>query len=103
MNVNVHFLVIQTSLKFVANGPIKNKPALVHIMAWRRTDDNPLSEPTMALLINANRRMRHLVTCDEFIQRAVAQVCCATNGWLFAHIEHTPNTSGLVDRTSGSS
>ena len=30
-----------------SNGPINNKPALVQIMAWRRTGDKPLSEPVM--------------------------------------------------------
>ena len=35
---------IQISLKFVPKGPIKNIPALVQIMAWRRPGDKPLSE-----------------------------------------------------------
>ena len=37
---------IQTriSLRFVARSPIDNKPALVQVMAWRRTDDKPLPE-----------------------------------------------------------
>ena len=33
------------SLKFVAEGPINNIPALVQIMAWCRPSDKPLSEP----------------------------------------------------------
>ena len=36
-----------TSLKFVANGPIDNKSALVQVMAWRRTGDKPLPEPML--------------------------------------------------------
>ena len=36
---------IKISLKFVPKGLIDNNPALVQIMAWRRTDDKPLSEP----------------------------------------------------------
>ena len=36
----------QFSLKFVPIGPINNKSALVQIMAWRQSDDKPLSEPT---------------------------------------------------------
>ena len=38
---------IKISLKFVPKGPINNIPALVHIMAWRRPGDKPLSEPMM--------------------------------------------------------
>ena len=36
-------ILIQISLKFVPTGPIENKPAVVQIMAWRRTGDKPLS------------------------------------------------------------
>ena len=39
---------IQISLKFVPRDPIDNKPALVQVMAWRRTGDKPLTEPMMA-------------------------------------------------------
>ena len=39
------------SLKFVSKGPINNIPALVQIMAWRRPDDKPLSEPMMVCLL----------------------------------------------------
>ena len=45
-NENV-FILIKISLKFVAAGPINNKPSLVQIMAWRWTGDKPLSEPVM--------------------------------------------------------
>ena len=38
---------IQISLKFVPNGPIDNKPALVQVMAWRWTGDKPLPEPVL--------------------------------------------------------
>ena len=38
------------SLKFVPKGPIKNIPALVKIMACRRSGDKPLSEPMMVSL-----------------------------------------------------
>ena len=39
------------SLKFVPKGPINNNPALVQIMAWRRSGDKPLSEPLMVSLL----------------------------------------------------
>ena len=38
---------IKISLKFIPKGPINNIPAMVHIMAWRRSGDKPSSEPVM--------------------------------------------------------
>ena len=49
LNENV-WLPIKISLKFVPQGPIKNIPALVQIMAWRRPGDKPLSGLTMVRL-----------------------------------------------------
>ena len=46
LNENV-WIPIQNSLKFVPKGPFNNIPALVQLMAWRRTGDKPLSEPMM--------------------------------------------------------
>ena len=43
-------IAIKILLKFVPNGPINNIPALVQIMAWRRSGDKPLSEPMMVSL-----------------------------------------------------
>ena len=50
LNENVR-ISIKISLKFVPKGPINNNPALVQIMAWRRSDDKPLSEPMMVSLL----------------------------------------------------
>ena len=50
LNENVK-ISIQISLKFVPKGPINNNPALVQIMAWRRSGDKPLSEPMMVSLL----------------------------------------------------
>ena len=44
------WISIKISLKFVPKGTINNIPALVHIMAWRRPGDKPLSEPLVSLL-----------------------------------------------------
>ena len=45
------FLIsIRISQSFVPKGPINNIPALVRIMAWRRLDDKPLSEPMVVSL-----------------------------------------------------
>ena len=48
-NENV-WILIKISLKFVPKGPINNIPALVQIMAWRRSGNKPLSEPMMVSL-----------------------------------------------------
>ena len=48
---------IQISLKFVPRTQIDNTPALVQVMAWRRTGDKPLPEPMMHQFIDAY--MRH--------------------------------------------
>ena len=50
LNENVR-ISIEISLKFVPKGPINNIPALVQIMAWRRSGDKPLSEPMMVSLL----------------------------------------------------
>ena len=42
--------LIKFSLKYVRKYPIDNNPALVQIMAWRRSGDKPLSEPMMVNL-----------------------------------------------------
>ena len=39
------------SLKFVPKGLIDDIAALVHIMAWHRPGDKPLSEPVMVSLL----------------------------------------------------
>ena len=50
MNENVR-ISIKISLKFVPKGPSNNNPALVQIMAWRRSGDEPLSEPMMVSVL----------------------------------------------------
>ena len=50
LNENVR-ISIKISLKFVPKGPINNIPALVQIMAWRRSGDKPLSEPVIVSLL----------------------------------------------------
>ena len=45
------WMKIYNSLKFVPKGPINNVPALVQIMAWRRSGDKPLSEPMVVSLL----------------------------------------------------
>ena len=44
LNENVRFS-IKIALKFVPNGPIDNKSALVQVMAWHLTGDKPFPGP----------------------------------------------------------
>ena len=57
------FYFIKMSLKFVPHGPFNNIPALVQIMAWRRSGDKPLFEPMMAYIVNAY--MRHSASMSK--------------------------------------
>ena len=50
LNENV-WILIKISLKLVLEGPINNIPAMVQIMAWRRTGDKPLSEPSTHICV----------------------------------------------------
>ena len=68
------------SLKFVPKGPISNIPALVQIMAWRRSGDKPLSEPMMVSLLT------HIcVTRPQWVNALygclVLRICWRTDGW----------------------
>ena len=58
LNENV-WMLIKISLMFVPKGPINGIPALVQIMAWRRSVDKPLSEPMMVSL------MTHILSLNE--------------------------------------
>ena len=56
LNENVR-ISIQISLKFVPRGSNDNKPALVKVMAWRRTSDKRLPEQMLTQFTEAY--MRH--------------------------------------------
>ena len=63
LNENL-WISIKISLKFVPRGPINNIPALIQIMAWRRTGDKPLSEPMMySLLVHMYVTQPQWVNC----------------------------------------
>ena len=47
LNENV-WILIKISLKFVSEGPINNISALIPIMVWHQSGDEPLSESMMA-------------------------------------------------------
>ena len=49
-------ILMRISLKFVPRSSIDNKPALVQVMAWRRTGDKPLPEPMRIQFTDAYMR-----------------------------------------------
>ena len=49
---------ISISPRHIPKGPIGNKAALVQMMAWRQTGDEPLSEPTRTVGYRADRECR---------------------------------------------
>ena len=51
------WIPIGIALQFVPRGPIDNNPALVQVMAWRRTGDKPL--PELLLTQFSDAYMRH--------------------------------------------
>ena len=44
-------ILIEISLRFIPGCPINTKPPLVLIMAWRRSDDRPLSKPMRRICV----------------------------------------------------
>ena len=44
---------IPISLKFIPRNPTHNNPALVQVMAWRQTGDEPLPESMWTQFIDA--------------------------------------------------
>ena len=44
----IQHTLIEISVKFALKGVLDNKSSMVEAMAWRRTDDKPLSQPMMA-------------------------------------------------------
>ena len=53
LNENV-WISIKISLAFIPKGSVNNIPILVQIMAWRRSGDNPLSEPMKIIIFSTH-------------------------------------------------
>ena len=69
------FILMKISLKFVAQGPINNIPALVQVMAWHRSGDKPLSEPMMACLNDAYIMTHICVTRPHWVNSLAPERC----------------------------
>ena len=57
LNENGDRIPIWSSQKYIPRSPNDNKPALVQVMAWRRTGDKPL--PELILTYFTKAYMRH--------------------------------------------
>ena len=51
---------VNSLLKYFPRSPIDNKPALVQVMAWRRTGDKSLLEPMLIQFTDAYDRQGHV-------------------------------------------
>ena len=70
LNENIR-ISIKISLKFVTKSPINNIPALIQIMAWRRSGDKPLYEPMVVSLPT------HIcVTRPQWVNRYAGIILC---------------------------
>ena len=74
LNENV-WIPIKISLKFVPKGPMKNTPALIQIMTWRRSGDKPLSEPMMISLLTHICVTRPQWVNTAFVGDSVRKIC----------------------------
>ena len=79
------WISLQMSLKFVPKVRINNIPALVWIMAWRRTGDKPLSEPMMG-----NSVTHICVTRPQWVNG------CLHRGYAFIESINTDRTQTIV-------
>ena len=88
---HMHFLVWKfinfesNFTKCVPKGPVDNKTALVQIMAWRRTDDKPLSKPEMTYFGEAYIDKIFITCCMEKLSfwLLVSPVVTITSQWLY--------------------
>ena len=71
---------IKISLELIPEGPINSMPALVQIMAWRRTGDKTLSEPMM---VSLPTHMRHSASMSKSKHKGLHK----TYLWLSAYKE----------------
>ena len=87
LNENIR-ISIKISLKFVPKGLINNIPALVLIMAWRRSGDKPLSEPMIVRLLT------HIcVTRPQWVNVLMIYSSDAVNFGIFTKSVHEMHSS----------
>ena len=102
LNENV-WISIEISLKFVPKGLFNNIPALVQIMAWRRSGDKPLSETMMVSLlthicvtrpqwVNRDSSFQNAQWFGDTTKNAQQRIKCHQ---FFRFFAYTPFTQGL--------
>ena len=77
------WIPIKISLKFVPKRRINNTPALVQIMAWRRSGDKALSEPMMVILPThiCVTRPKWVKTGKTSPKRSIQSNCAISRLW----------------------
>ena len=86
------WILPRISLKFVPKVPINNIPALVQIMAWRRSSDKPLSEPMMVSLLT------HIcVTRPQWVNSYIGGILYPVP-YIYASVEVLKCSSWLPER-----
>ena len=66
-----YYMFIHISQKFVPDGPVDSRSALVHIMSWFQTGNKPLADPihwlksVMASLVHNELKDTHTHTQDS--------------------------------------
>ena len=89
---NENFWILnKIQLKYVHCGLIDDSPALVQIIAWRRRDDQPLSEPMLPQIIDAYMRHSALMSqkrqinvdpsSEPMLTQSVLAAHCCVNSW----------------------
>ena len=85
------WILLKISLKFVPNSPNNNIPPLVHVMAWHRSGDKPLSEPVfwriyVSFGLNESNISLTVIThcslADHFIITGNTKNCCLDSFWI---------------------
>ena len=86
---------IKISPKFVHKGPINNIPALVQIMAWRRSGDKPLPEAMMVNLlthicVSRPQWVKVRISCQLYLARCtLVNRCIVKNDQINCTINHS--------------
>ena len=88
-------ILIKFSLKYVRRGQIDNNPALVHVMAWRRPGDKPLSEPMMVSLPS------HIcVTRPQWVNSLAPERCCCGHELVIFKLISRTDISSISNATA---
>ena len=74
------WILIKIALKFVTKGSINNSPALVQVMAWRRSSDKPLSVHWWLCLLLACGDIKHFPYVDSMMTSTFSTLLAICKG-----------------------